>query len=136
MKAAFSHCLLHQISSLPSSLPPSPLSFFFVTFLGINYLWNILYCIFQVLVLLLPVRCICVITIIYGKLLGSVSDWCGSIGWVLSHKVKGHQLDSGSGHMPELQVQSRSGHIGEETNWCFSLTSTFLPPFPSLKINK
>ena len=29
-------------------------------------------------------------------------DRCGSVGWVLSHKAKGHQFDSHSGHMPGL----------------------------------
>ena len=33
-------------------------------------------------------------------------DWYGSGGWVLSHKVKGHQFDSQSGHMSRLQVWS------------------------------
>ena len=26
--------------------------------------------------------------------------WCGSVGWVCSHKLKGHVFDSQSGHMP------------------------------------
>ena len=30
-------------------------------------------------------------------------DQCGSVGWALFCKAKGHQLDSWSGHMPGLQ---------------------------------
>ena len=29
-------------------------------------------------------------------------DWCGSVGWALSHKLKGHLFNSQSGHMPGL----------------------------------
>ena len=36
-------------------------------------------------------------------------DLCGSVGWAPSHKLKGHWLDSQSGHMPRLQVQSPVG---------------------------
>ena len=31
-------------------------------------------------------------------------DQCGPVGWLLFHKVKGHQFNSWSGHMPGLQV--------------------------------
>ena len=31
-------------------------------------------------------------------------DQCGSVVWASSHKAKGHQLDSQSGHMLWLQV--------------------------------
>ena len=33
-------------------------------------------------------------------------DQCGSVGWVLTHTVTGPQLDSWSGPVPGLQVQS------------------------------
>ena len=51
-------------------------------------------------------------------------DQCGSVGWVLSHKVKGHHwFDSQSGHMPGVagSVPSQGATRG---NQCFSL---FLP---------
>ena len=31
-------------------------------------------------------------------------DWCDFLGWMSSHKAKGYQFDSLSGHMPGLQV--------------------------------
>ena len=34
---------------------------------------------------------------------------CGSVGWSLPHRVKGHRLDSQSRHKPGLQVQSPVG---------------------------
>ena len=39
---------------------------------------------------------------------------------MLSCKLKGHQFDSLSGHMPELQARSPVGGVREATNRCFS----------------
>ena len=36
---------------------------------------------------------------------------CGSVGWVLSLKAKGHQFDSRPGHVPALQVLSQWEHM-------------------------
>ena len=33
-------------------------------------------------------------------------DWYGSVGWASSHKLKDHQWDSPSGHMPGLKARS------------------------------
>ena len=66
----------------------------------------------------------------------SSPDQCGSVGWASSCKVKGHRLDYRSGHMPGLQVQSRSGAYKRQLI-TVSLPF-FLPPFflpLSLKIN-
>ena len=41
----------------------------------------------------------------------SSPDPCGSFGSASSHKVKGHQFNSWSGHMAGLQVQSLVGHV-------------------------
>ena len=58
-------------------------------------------------------------------------DLCGSVGWVSSCKVKGHQFHSWPGHVCGLRVQSPVA-----TDQWFSLTamflSLFLPPFSSL----
>ena len=64
------------------------------------------------------------------------SGWCGSVGWALACKPKGHWFDSQSGHMPGLQARSPVGGTQEATtHWCFSPSlSPFLPL--SLKINK
>ena len=63
-------------------------------------------------------------------------DPCGSIGWMSSHKAKGHLFDSQSGHMPGSQVQSVVGGMQEATDRRFSqilmFLSLFHPPFPSL----
>ena len=53
---------------------------------------------------------------------------CGSVGWASSCKAKGYQLDSQSGHMPGLWVQSLVG----ATDRCFFLISLFLSLFFSL----
>ena len=37
-------------------------------------------------------------------------NWCGSVGWALSSKLKGHQFDSQSGHMPGLPARSPRSH--------------------------
>ena len=67
-------------------------------------------------------------------------DWCGSVGWSSSHKLKGCWFDSQSGHMPGLQARSLVGGVQEATNQCFSFILMFLSLFfflPSpLKINK
>ena len=69
-------------------------------------------------------------------------DWCSSVGWVLSCKLKGHQLDSQSGHMHGLQARSLVEGVRVATSWCFSQTSmflslsSFLPHHLSKKINK
>ena len=54
----------------------------------------------------------------------SSPDWWGpgSIGWVSSHKPKGHWFDFHSGHMPGLQARSLVGGVQEATNQCFSRT--------------
>ena len=49
-------------------------------------------------------------------------DSCGSMGWVLSHKVKGPQFDSWSRHMPGMRARSPVGGVGGATNQCFSHT--------------
>ena len=66
-------------------------------------------------------------------------DPCGSVGRELSHKARGPQFNSKSGHVPELwiQVPSEGGKL-EATNQHFSLTSAFLTlsfslPFPRPK---
>ena len=58
--------------------------------------------------------------------------WCGSVGWMSSHKPKCYQFDSQWG--PGLRVWSWLGCIWKATNRCFSLTWIFtslsfsLPP--------
>ena len=64
-------------------------------------------------------------------------DRCGSVCWVSSHKAKGRQFDSQSGHMPGLWVQSPLGACaGGSQSMFLSYISVslplFLPPFPSL----
>ena len=56
---------------------------------------------------------------------------CSSVGWALSHKVKGHRFDSRSGHMPGLQVQSLFGAEGSQLMF-LSLSFCFPSPL-SLK---
>ena len=69
-----------------------------------------------------------------GKILHS-PDWCSPLGWVTSHKPKGHQFNSWSEHMPGLKARSPIGAMLEATNQYF-----FSSPSPScplsLKINK
>ena len=64
-------------------------------------------------------------------------DQCSSVGWAPSHKAKRCQFDSRSGHMPGLQACSQSRLLIDVslTHRCFFLP-LFLPPFPSLRINK
>ena len=63
-------------------------------------------------------------------------DWCGSDGWMSSHKAKDRQLDSRSGSLPDLPLGPRSGHVQEATDQRFSHIDVSLPlfllPFPSL----
>ena len=40
-------------------------------------------------------------------------DQCGSVGWVSSHKVKGHWFSFWSGHMLRLRVLSVDGRVQE-----------------------
>ena len=57
-------------------------------------------------------------------------DQCGSVGWASSHKAKGCQFNSRSGHRPGLWVQSPVGACeGQPIDVSPPL---FLPPFPSL----
>ena len=66
--------------------------------------------------------------------------WCGSVGWVLSCKLKGHWFNSWWVHVPGLWVRSLVGGIQKAADHCFSLTSMSLSlssSLPlSLKINK
>ena len=47
---------------------------------------------------------------------GFSPDWCGSVGWVLSPKPKGHWIESHSGHMPGLWARSLVGGVQEAAN--------------------
>ena len=51
---------------------------------------------------------------------------CGSVGWALSHELKGCWFDSQSGHMPGLWTRSLVGGVREEVYQCFSHTLIFL----------
>ena len=59
-------------------------------------------------------------------------DRCDSIGWASNCKLKGHQCDSLSGHMPRLQAQSLVGACARGNRLSFSLTSIFLSISSSL----
>ena len=67
----------------------------------------------------------------------SFPDWCGSVGWTLSHTAKGCWLDSQSGHVPGLWTRSPVG-TWEGGNQLIFLSHInvsppfFPPPFPSL----
>ena len=52
-----------------------------------------------------------------------IPNWCGSVGWLLSSKPKGHQFDSWSEHMPGFWARSLVGGLREATDPCFSLIS-------------
>ena len=60
---------------------------------------------------------------------------CGSVGWVLSRKVKGYWVNSWSGHMPRLWLPSpvRARGRGNPSMFlsCIEVFLLFLPPFPS-----
>ena len=67
-------------------------------------------------------------------------DWCGSVGWVLSHEPKGLWFYSQSGHMPGLQFVPVGGER-EATNqsftrglWMFLSLSSSLLLFLKIKI--
>ena len=64
--------------------------------------------------------------------------WCGLVG-MSSGKLKGHQFNSRSGHIPGLWVQSLIG-VHTRGNWSVSLShmDISVPPFPlpPSKINK
>ena len=47
-------------------------------------------------------------------------DWCGSVGWALSRKLKGRQFHSQSVHMPGSWARSPVGGWQEATNQCSS----------------
>ena len=65
------------------------------------------------------------------------SDWCGSVGWTLSCKLKSDQFDSQSGYMPRLWVKSPVGwHLRGNHTLMFLSLSFSLPSSLSLKINK
>ena len=57
--------------------------------------------------------------------------------WIeeLSHKAKGRRFNSQSGHMPGMQARSPVRACERQQHTDVSLPF-FLPPFPSLKINK
>ena len=58
------------------------------------------------------------------------SDWCRLVGWASSYKVKGHQFNSWSGHMPGLQVQSQVGaHTRSNESVFLSRIDVSLPLF-------
>ena len=54
------------------------------------------------------------------------SDWCGSVGWASSGKLKSHWFDSWSGHMPGLLTRSPAGGVQEAADRCFPPTLMFL----------
>ena len=56
-------------------------------------------------------------------------DHCGPVGWVSSHKAKGHWFNSWSGHMSGLRVWSLvRAHLRDKRS-IFSLTWMFSPFF-------
>ena len=67
---------------------------------------------------------------------GYCPGWCGSVDWMAACKLKGHQFNSWSGHMPGLWARFPVGGIREATIHC-SFSFSLSPSFPlSLKINK
>ena len=70
-----------------------------------------------------------------------IPNWCGSVGWLLSSKPKGHQFDSWSEHMPGLRVLSLVGECEKQlidvslSCQCFSPSLSSSIPL-SLKINR
>ena len=74
-------------------------------------------------------------TVFYINRLWPCPDQCGSVGWELFCRAKGHGFDSLSRYMLGLQVQFPVWVVQGATNRCFS--SSFSPSLPlSLKINK
>ena len=43
-------------------------------------------------------------------------NYCSSVGWASSGKLKSHWYDSRSGHMPGLQARSLEGDMQKETD--------------------
>ena len=66
-------------------------------------------------------------------------SWCGSVDWAPACKLKGHQFDSQSGHMPGLRARSPVGGLQEATMhhtlMFLSLSFSLLSPL-SKKVNK
>ena len=81
---------------------------------------------------------------LFSSLLKSInsSNWCGSVGWALSCKLKGYWFNSQSGHMPGFEARSWLGACEREpTDWWLSHTLMFLflsfsLTSLSLKVNK
>ena len=75
------------------------------------------------------------ITSVYSIILykcNNTHDWCGSVGWVSSHKLKGCWFNSGSSHMPGMWVRSPAEGMRKAIAWCFSGTWMLLSLFFSL----
>ena len=53
-------------------------------------------------------------------------EWCGSVGWASTYKLKGHWFKSRSGHKPGFPARFPVRGVWEATGWCLSLTSVFL----------
>ena len=73
----------------------------------------------------------------FTKILKISPDQCGSVGWVLYHRAKGHQFYSWSEHMLGLQVWSLVGaHMrGNQSMFLSHIDVSFplfLPPSPCL----
>ena len=54
-------------------------------------------------------------------------DWCGSVGWASSCRVKGHRFDTQLRHMPGLGARALVGGV-RKRQWM----DVSLPPFLSL----
>ena len=71
----------------------------------------------------------------YFKTVRMFSGQCGSAGWALSRKAKDCLLDSWSGHVPGLQVQSPvTVHTKSSQSMFLSHTDVSLPLSPSLPL--
>ena len=46
----------------------------------------------------------------------NIPGQCGSVGWTLSHKSKGHRFDSLSGHMTSRRFGPQRECVGKATN--------------------
>ena len=77
-------------------------------------------------------RCLARMFILEVQKIQQQPCWCGSVGWVLYRKIKGHQFGSQSGHTPGVQAKPPLGSTQEET------ISVPLPlsPFLSLSLKK
>ena len=58
-------------------------------------------------------------------------DCCGSVSWTSSHKPKGPQFGSQSGHIPGLRAKFPVGGVQEATNLFLSHIDVSLPLFLS-----